>query len=51
MEKQKYQIVQNEILGNWIIVIGDWEDQITNDEHLDPFESELEAATWAMENL
>jgi hypothetical protein len=51
MEKEKYQIVQDEILGNWLIVMGEWEEVIAQDEHYDPFESELEASTWAMENL
>jgi len=37
--------------GHYVIVIGNWEKTITQDEHADPFESELEASTWAMENL
>ena len=47
----KYEIVQNEILGNWIIVIGNWEKQITNDDNADPFETEEEAIEYAERNL
>jgi len=47
----KYDIIQNEILGNWIIVIGNWEDQITNDNNADPFETEEEARAFAERNL
>ena len=47
----EYQIVQNEVLGNWIIVINDYDDQITEDQNLDPFETEEEATKYMMENL
>ena len=47
----KYDIIQNEILGNWIIVIGNWEDQITENENYDPFETEEEARDYAERNL
>jgi len=47
----KYDIIQNEILGNWIIVIGNWEDQITENENYDPFETEEEAIEYAEKNL
>ena len=47
----EYQIVQNEVLGNWFIVIGNWEDQITEDDNLDPFETEEAALKYAQENL
>ena len=46
-----YQVVQNEILGNWIIVYGNWEEQITNDDNADPFETEEEAIEYAERNL
>jgi len=49
--KKQYQLVQNEILGNWIIVIGNWEDQITNDDNADPFETGEEAIEYAERNL
>ena len=47
----KYEIVQNELLGNWIIVIDDYDDQITEDQNLDPFETEEEANKYILENL
>ena len=47
----EYQIVQNEVLGTWFIVIGNWEDQITEDDNLDPFETEEDALKYAQENL
>ena len=47
----KYEIVQNEELGNWIIVVGDYDDQITEDQNLDPFETEESAIKYMMENL
>ena len=37
--------------GYYIIVIGDWEDQITNDDNYDPFETEESAERYAKENL
>ncbi len=47
----KYEIVQNEELGNWIIVVDDYDDQITEDQNLDPFETEEAAIKYMMENL
>ena len=47
----KCEIVQNEELGNWIIVIDDYDDQITEDHNLDPFETEEAATKFMMENL
>ena len=47
----EYEIVQNEILGNWMIVSDDWDTMITEDENLDPFETEEEATKYMMENL
>ena len=47
----EYQIVQDEVLGNWIIVIDDYDDQITEDQNLDPFETEEEAKKYMLENL
>ena len=47
----EYRIVQNEVLGNWIIVVDDYDDQITEDQNLDPFETEEEAIKYMMENL
>ena len=37
--------------GYYIIVIGDWEDQITQDENYDPFETEESAKEYARRNL
>ena len=47
----KYEIVQNAALGNWIIVFDDYVDQITDDQNLDPFETEESAIKYMMENL
>ena len=47
----EYEIVQNEVLGNWFIVVGDYDDLITEDENLDPFETEESAIKYMMENL
>ena len=47
----EYEILQNEILGNWMIVSDDWETMITEDQNLDPFETEEEAIKYMMENL
>ena len=47
----EYEILQNEILGNWMIVSDDWDTVITEDENLDPFETEEEATKYMMENL
>ena len=47
----EYEILQNEVLGNWFIVVGDYDDQITEDENLDPFETEESAIKYMMENL
>ena len=47
----KYEIVQNEILGNWMIVSADWDTMITEDENLDPFETEEEATKYLKEYL
>jgi len=37
--------------GYYVIVIGNWEDQITNDDNYDPFETEESAEKYARENL
>ena len=37
--------------GYYIIVIGNWEDQITEDENYDPFETEESAEEYARRNL
>ena len=47
----EYEILQNEVLGNWFIVVDDYDDQITEDENLDPFETEESAIKYMMENL
>ena len=47
----EYEILQNEILGNWMIVSDDWDTMITEDENLDPFETEEEATKYLKEYL
>ena len=47
----QYEIVQNEVLGNWMIVSEDWETMITEDDNFDPFETEEEATKYMMEYL
>ena len=47
----EYEIVQNEVLGNWMIVSDDWDTMITEDENLDPFETEEEATKYLKEHL
>jgi len=47
----EYEILQNEVLGNWMIVSDDWDTVITEDENLDPFETEEEATKYLKEHL
>ena len=47
----EYEILQNEVLGNWMIVSEDWDTMITEDENLDPFETEEEATKYLKEHL
>ncbi len=51
MEKYRIEYIDGPGRGYYVIVIGNWESVISNDDNHDPFESELEASTWAMENL
>ena len=50
-EKDMSSIVYIEESSNYIIVIGNWEDQITEDENLDPFWTYEAADEYRRRNL